>query len=167
MRLRIRRRKRGSLRRLKYQSRPARKQRKWPVGKQPAMGQRLRARQAPRKASFAPGNRCSHLSQCDVRYGAREVFSWYSIQVAFNMFELRLRECSSMVEPQPSKLMMRVRFPSLAPFIPQRSGQKFPASWPKKTHNERWWYNAARESCIFNPPIAAVAGAVTGIEQPV
>ena len=29
----------------------------------------------------------------------------------------RMRGCSSMVEPQPSKLMMWVRFPSPAPFI--------------------------------------------------
>lgn len=30
-------------------------------------------------------------------------------------FIARARECSSMVEPQPSKLLTRVRFPSLAP----------------------------------------------------
>ena len=44
------------------------------------------------------------------------------------------RGCSSMAEPQPSKLVMRVRFPSPAPTFPQLRGHKSPRSYPQPGH---------------------------------
>jgi hypothetical protein len=46
-------------------------------------------------------------------------------QVSYNGVAAVLRGCSSMAEPQPSKLVMGVRFPSPAPlFASARSGQQ-------------------------------------------
>lgn len=46
-------------------------------------------------------------------------------------FIARARECSSMVEPQPSKLLTRVRFPSLAPRFPRHINEKSRALSPR------------------------------------